>query len=140
VELQHLDLLHTLLRRDDGERALSAVVCAAWALSLRCYTGLNDVCFGFEQVGTSSGGERETPDSGYNNRFALFRLDDGMLLEDLISQGRDNACFDTKSAQLNFNTTVLVRCGALTNGAKQPSHGASVMSEKVRTSCCNMWS
>jgi hypothetical protein len=134
VELQHLDLLHDLLRGEDGSRSLSAVVCAAWALSLRCYTGLSDTCFGFEEVGTSSRVEADPSDGACNNRVALFRIEESMLLEDILSQGQGDECIAVDSSgQLNFNTSVLVRCGTATNGSKQPSSGAAVMSEKVHT-------
>jgi hypothetical protein len=109
-----------LLKGEDGSRSLSAVVCAAWALSLRCYTGLTDICFGFEEVGTASRAEA-----------ALLRIDENMILEEIMNQCQGNECFAQDSnAQLDFNTSVLVRLGTAVNGAKQPA-GASVMPEKV---------
>lgn len=100
---------------------MSAVVCAAWALSLRCYTGLTNICFGFEEIGTASRAEA-----------ALLHVDENMVLEEIMNRCQGNECFAQDSnAHLDFNTSVLVRLGTAVNGAKQPA-GASVMSEKVQ--------
>lgn len=131
VELQHLDLLHHLLKGEDGSRSLSAVVCAAWALSLRCYTGLSDVCFGFDEVGTSSRAEAATSNGPCNNRAALLHIDENMILDEIMNQCQGNECIaQDSSPQHDFNTSVLVRLGTAPNGTKQPA-GTSVMSEKV---------
>ena len=46
VELQYPELVQQLVVGDNGDEALSAVVRAVWALLLRCYTGLDHVCYG----------------------------------------------------------------------------------------------
>ncbi|KAH6670809.1 nonribosomal peptide synthase [Halenospora varia] len=48
VELKQLQQLRDLLLRDP--LAFSSVVKATWALVLRCYTGQDDVCFGYQEM------------------------------------------------------------------------------------------
>lgn len=135
VELQHLDLLQKLLEKDDVSESLSAVIRAAWALTLRCYTGLNDVCFGFEEVGGSSNrsASESTGDDLTSELAAIMHIDEHMTLSELVQQaGSDESIVAGANVNsLQFNTSMLVRCGTATTGAKPLPSKASIMSDKV---------
>lgn len=128
VELKRLDLLQDILAQENGGRAFSNVICAAWALSLRCYTGLNEVCFGFEEVGNSL---RAGADDG-SSLVAMMRIDENMLLNDLVRQGDDEKCILPEThGNFSFNTSILLRRGATAPSTKQSPNSPSVMSDKV---------
>jgi hypothetical protein len=136
LELQRLDLLQNLLEGDNDSRSLSAVMCAAWALSLRCYTGLSEVCFGFEEVGGSLHMDTEGLGDVSGSLVAMLRIEEAMLLNDLVRQGYDSHCISPDpSGKLDFNTSILLRSGTAAPGAKQSPNSTSVMSDKVPCHC-----
>ena len=127
VELQHLDLLQRLLEGGNGNQSFSATIRAAWALTLRCYTGLNDVCFGFEEVGTSSDVVSAA------DLVTVLRMDENMSLDALVEQARDDQC--TSPTEIGpkhqFNSALLMRYGAGASGKTSLPMRATGMSEKV---------
>ena len=79
------------LAGEDGE-ILSSVLRTAWALLLRCYTGLEDVSFGYRETkrnmsvdGTCQG--TETP---VGLPIARMRLEDSASLLDLVKKAQDD--------------------------------------------------
>lgn len=128
VELRHLDNLQKLVERNDGTDALSAVVRAAWALSLRVYTGLNEVCFGFEQVGGPSRAGDEK-----HGTCTVARFDENTTLEELARQAQDaeGAFGESSDSDVAFNTSVMVRFGAAASSKHQLPSKTTNMSDKV---------
>lgn len=59
VKLSQLSKLQELARGNDGD--LESVLHTAWALVLHCYTGLDDVCFGYSEI------KRDALDTGSLN-------------------------------------------------------------------------
>lgn len=55
VELQHAGTLQELCAPDNDRAPLNDILCTAWGLLLRCYTGQDDIFFQFRQ--TSSDGD-----------------------------------------------------------------------------------
>lgn len=58
VELQHAGTLHELCAQGGDKSHLNDILCTAWGLLLRCYTGQDDIVFQFRQ--TNSDGERSS--------------------------------------------------------------------------------
>ncbi len=58
VELQHAGTLQELCAQDRDKANLNDILCTAWGLLLRCYTGQDDIFFQFRQ--TNSDGERSS--------------------------------------------------------------------------------
>jgi hypothetical protein len=130
IELRHLDKLQKLVEENNGSDALSAVVQAAWALSLRVYTGLNEVCFGFEQVGGSS----RASDRISSGACTVVRLDENATLEELAreAKGAEGAFSESSDSDGSFNTSVMVRFGAAASSKHQLPSKTTNMSDKVR--------
>jgi hypothetical protein len=135
VDLHHQDALQHMLESGDGGESFSAMVKTAWALCLRCYTGLDDVCFGFADVGGL--GEASKVDSfpeGYAaDQVFAFRIDSDMTLEKLIRNAREHTpSIESESIKYQYNTAMLLRFGTSTANNKQqlPSKGIS-MPDKV---------
>ncbi|KAF2267152.1 acetyl-CoA synthetase-like protein [Lojkania enalia] len=133
VELRHLDLLQKLLGQEKGPEAFSAVIRAAWAMLLRCYTGLSEVCFGFEEVGRSVVSEG-APDSSTFERATVIPIAEDMTIAQLI-----HVCDEDKSIKaimnnnIQYNTSVMVRHGVQTATASQKQARGSFMPDK-----CNL--
>lgn len=133
VELQHLDLVQQLLAQNDGNEALAAVVRAAWAVLLRCYTGLNEVCFGFAEVGGAP--KASTADGSAAGLVSVMHISDDMSFEQLVksAQSDETIVTATNDGDLQFNTSVLMRFGASSGGTtnQQVPIKTPLMSEKV---------
>jgi hypothetical protein len=97
---------------------------AAWALFLWRYTGLQDVCFGFEEVGGAS------PDAA-GSAIAVVHIDENMSLKALLGKCEEQNHSEPSNSHdhFEFNTSVLVRRGASTSTTSAPY--SSAMSEKV---------
>ena len=140
VDLQNQDALQQLLESGDGGESFSAIIKAAWSLCLRCYTGLDDVCFGFADVGGP--GEASRPDSlvggiAADQVFAC-RIDSEVTLEELVRIAREHTpSMDSEAMKYQYNTAMLLRFGATPANTKQqlPTKGNS-MSDKVWASLC----
>ena len=79
VNLEHVQRLQKLSASD--EAALPSLLRVAWGLLLRCYTGLDDVCFGYQETGTGTAS---------NERPRSFALANGMpaariTVDDMVS-------------------------------------------------------
>ncbi|KAJ4299243.1 hypothetical protein N0V90_004487 [Kalmusia sp. IMI 367209] len=123
VELQHAERLQELFAKDDGKSSLVAAISTAWALVLRVYTGLDQVCFGFGEVGG-------VPNEGEvfsNESVAAYVIDEDISIEQLIRRvGEDSAVVDPlKHENFRYNTSVLLRY-ATQVGTAQGSNKATV--------------
>lgn len=134
VELQHPELVRQLLAEDHDGSSLSAAVRATWALLLRIYTGLDEVCFGLGEVGGASlssiTGNSATGDDC--EAVAVLRIDDEMPFGQLIASSRNDGSIVTspKEHQLQYNTSVLIRFGPQA-GRNQLPHKPTAMSDMV---------
>jgi hypothetical protein len=78
VNLEHLQRLQQLAVSE--EAALPSLLRVAWGLLLRCYTGLDDVCFGYQEPGTgTAGNERPRISASINGMPAARFTVDGMV-------------------------------------------------------------
>jgi hypothetical protein len=76
VDVEQADRLLALSTDDPGE--LGALLCTAWALLLRCYTGQDDVSFSFQHGG----------DVALGPVVARFLLDDGASVAGTVGRAR----------------------------------------------------
>lgn len=119
VELQHPELLQQLSVDVDGKNSLLATVGAAWALVLRAYTGLDQVCFGSNQVGGA-----ESHEVGPRDSVVAHIVSDEVSIAELLRSSNEDipagALFDEESSR--YNTSVLVRFavqGGTTSGSSK---------------------
>jgi hypothetical protein len=130
LELQHPEHLQELFAQ--GAESLSAAVVAAWALTLRCYTGLDEVCFGFEEVGVFLNSRvAEGHEDGITpSHVAILRIDPSVPFTTLVDQALDeeNIVSESRSNNAQFNTAVMVRNGS---AAPQSPNKPAVLSDKV---------
>lgn len=82
VDVDHVQLLQQLSLSD--EAALPSLLHVAWGLLLRCYTGLDDVCFGYQEAGLG------TAISGPLTGMPLtrFTVDDVVSVADALEKAR----------------------------------------------------
>jgi hypothetical protein len=110
IELQHPELLQKLFAEDDGKASLVAAVRAAWALVLRTYTGLDQVCFGLGEVGCDS-----TPGTGGQRDSVVAHLvSDEVSIAELVQRAKDDSfAIDQPGHEaFGYNTSVLFRFAA----------------------------
>lgn len=135
VELQHLGQVQKLVATEEGPRALSAVIQATWAILLRCYTGLDDVCFGFEEIGSSSAHTGSPEDSEIPVSAAVMHMHGDMSFGQLLTHAHDADTIVpiTSDNTLQYNTSIFMRFGshATISSKKQPPSKTVMMSEKV---------
>lgn len=88
VDVEHVQLLRQ--RSMSDEAALPSLLHVAWGLLLRCYTGLDDVCFGYQEVGLNTAGNRQPTISGPLTGMpaARFTVDDQISVADALEKAR----------------------------------------------------
>lgn len=133
VELQRPELLQQLLARETGKSLLVARVQAAWALVLRTYTGLDQVCFASGEVGGTSVSSA-IGDDGQREIIVSHFVGDEVLLEELAHRAEDDASSSDQSKHENLecNTSVLFRFaaqGGISSGSSKIT--AMIMSDSV---------
>jgi hypothetical protein len=138
VDLHHQDALQHILESGDGGKSFSAIIKTAWSLCLRCYTGLDDVCFGFADVGGPSEASKvdSLPEGNTAEQVFAFCIDSDLTVEELVRTAREHpSSVDSEPTKYQYNTAMLLRFGATTANSKNqpPSKGIS-MSDKVWTS------
>ena len=123
VELEHLRKLQALSTKNEAE--LVGVLHTAWALVLHCYTGSEDVCFGYQESNHATQARSELSAHGGPDSIsaARLRMDEATSLEDLIESAKH--CYtrglqylDAMPAEISrslhsseerlFNTTILL--------------------------------
>jgi hypothetical protein len=91
IELTHKQELEGLLK--EGPQVLPAIMRTAWALVLRCYTGVEDVCFGYQEITkqvSASETPLEAPKMPIGARIARVKLDMGDSLTELLGKVGDD--------------------------------------------------
>lgn len=81
VNLEQLQKLQQLSVSD--EAALPSLLRVAWGLLLRCYTGLDDVCFGYQGTGPGTAGNERPRISRPLNETPVARF----TVDDMVSVG-----------------------------------------------------
>ncbi|KAI9709501.1 MAG: NRPS [Bogoriella megaspora] len=123
VKFEHLRKLQNLARA--GDEHLESALQAAWALLLRCYTGLDDVCFAVQKVRTES---LEIDRSEAKNTFSSvsamkMRFEDTTQLSEVVYKAKESYSRDiqyleegqklsyhshTSSERPVFNTLIMI--------------------------------
>jgi hypothetical protein len=80
VNPENLQKLQQLSVSD--EAALPTLLRVAWGLLLRCYTGLDDVCFGYQEIGPGTWGKEFGPLNGMP--ITRFTADDMVSVADKL--------------------------------------------------------
>ena len=124
IDLRHLPALQNL--SNDGNSRLVTSLQIAWALVLRCYTGLDDVCFGLLELGNTVRAS-ELAQSVFQMPVARVILEDSKAVEEIMDRTQveyaDGSAFrrripDVVSRQVHvagmlcFNTAILLRTDA----------------------------
>jgi hypothetical protein len=133
VDLQQPALVQQLLSRDDSNVALIAAVRVTWALLLRTYTGLERVCYSYEDAGGASSSSAAEPNApnGTSEHVVMLDIDDDMSLQQLLDNVANT--YPVVESKCEYNTSVLLRFGA--QMGKTPAPGkAMAMPDSVRTS------
>jgi hypothetical protein len=81
-----------LLPSSLNQAALPSLLRAAWGLLLRCYTGQDDVCFGYQELETavSSPSLSNSQSSSPCMPVARFVLDESMSLAKILDQSKND--------------------------------------------------
>jgi hypothetical protein len=88
VNIEHLQQLQQLSGSD--EAALPSLLRVAWGLLLQCYTGLDDVCFGYQETGPGTVGQESPRTSGPLNEMhaVRFNVDYMMSVADTLEKAK----------------------------------------------------
>jgi hypothetical protein len=108
VELQQPELLQELFVQENGPALLVAGVRAAWALVLRTYTGLDQVCFGLSEVGGTVD-DSEASEKGQRESIATHIVSDEVSLGEVARHGEGE---QPGHERFDYNTSVLFRFAA----------------------------
>ncbi|OCL14025.1 nonribosomal peptide synthase [Glonium stellatum] len=114
VSLEHLQKLQQLLASD--EAALWNLLRTAWGILLRCYTGRDDVYFGYHEsdLGALVSGGPTGSDIHLRTSVVRFLLDDTISLAKILEKSKGKSfsaslnALETSERQL-FDTAVLLR-------------------------------
>ena len=124
-ELQHPELVQQLLTKQNGSESLAAVVRTTWALLLRVYTGLNEVCFGWDEAGGAG-------TSIHSRASVALCIDPDAPFEQLVraAASAPSVVTSPKDHNAQYNTSVLIRFGVQTGTTMAPNRAIG-MSETV---------
>ena len=88
VHSEHVQRLPQLSASDGA--ALPSLLRVAWSLLLRCYTGLDDVCFGYQETGLANVGDGNPRISKPLNGMlvARLRVDDTVSVIDTLEKAK----------------------------------------------------
>ncbi|KAL5437004.1 hypothetical protein PMIN07_006815 [Paraphaeosphaeria minitans] len=123
VELQHPERLQKLFAEEDGKVSFVAAVRTAWALVLRTYTGLDQVCFGLGEVR----GDESPGKDGQRDSVVAHLVSDEVSIAELIQCKKDK-CFpidQPEHERLQYNTSVLFRFAVQAGTASRVNNTAS---------------
>jgi hypothetical protein len=87
IELKHCQDLLNRWAKSSGD--VLDVISTAWALVLRCYTGLDDVCFGYQDNRKAVACTGTIADSQSGLSIARMKLDEKAPISKLIAASRD---------------------------------------------------
>jgi len=85
VEVEHFQKFREMA--SENKELFAAVLRAVWALVLRCYTGMEEVCFGYQEAGleTDSNALVEAC-NGFDEPIVQVGLDETVTLGDLVQK------------------------------------------------------
>jgi hypothetical protein len=112
VELQQPMLVQQLVEKEqESNSRLIAAAQVTWALLLRIYTGLDRICFSYEETG---GASHTTLEKGLSDGIAenvvVMDIDEELPLRRLLESAATNV--PTADRECQYNTSVLVRFGS----------------------------
>lgn len=86
----NLAYVHKLQQLSTDEASLPSLLRVAWGLLLWCYTGLNDVCFGYQETEPGTVGDERPRISGPLNGMpvARFTVDDKVSVADIFEKAK----------------------------------------------------
>lgn len=124
VDLQQPMLVQQLVeKKGENNAQLISVARVTWALLLRTYTGLERVCFSYEETGGSD---------EITENVILLDIDGEMPVYGLLESAATNAV--PMDREYQYNTSVLVRFGTQP-GKKYAAAKPMVMPDTVRRRC-----
>ena len=90
VEVRHKQELQRLAAKD--AETLPSILRTAWALVLRCYTGLEDVCFGYRETGTDSAVEiaQKLVERSEGMSIVRMNFEEAIVLVKLLDEAKDD--------------------------------------------------
>lgn len=118
--------------------SVPAIVQAAWALVLRHYTRLDEVCFGYAQVGVAGSGPEEP------ERTRYVKVNDTLSAEEVLQQvhGKSDeylhsstvkSAGNSEQSPVTYNTSIILQ---VSSGTQNADHAAAlntiVLPDKVR--------
>lgn len=107
---------------------LSSLLQATWALVLRCYTGSEDICFGYQRMATDC--------SDIANLSTMrIAIHDGETLKAVIGKAKGGGSPGSMSesrttvfdGDIPFNTTLLLRNCCTSSIGNQPTYNQSAL-------------
>lgn len=117
VELEYFQELQRLFAKDYD--TLTCVLCATWSLVLRCYTGLGDVCFGYEEISRLPiNGNELAGRKSFGMSIVKLAIEDKASLGRLVEKAKDTGIRGNPQQHPDvfqytdeqpFNTSVLFR-------------------------------
>jgi hypothetical protein len=132
VDLQQLALVQQLFCERDSHAALVAAVKVTWALLLRTYTGLDRVCYSYEEAGrvSMSSIEDQNVFTGVADPTIMLDMDEDTTFQQLLEKIETDASSEERKCE--YNTSVLLRFGAQTGKTHAPGR-TMAMPDTVRT-------
>jgi hypothetical protein len=112
VDLQQLALVQQQLSKSDNHASLVAAVKVTWALLLRTYTGLDRVCYSYEEVGGASVSsiDEQNVSNGVVDPVVMLDMDEETTFQQLLEKVETDAPSEEKKCE--YNSCVLLRFGA----------------------------
>lgn len=123
VELLQPELLQQLFVHGNGPALLVSGVRAAWALVLRTYTGLDQVCFGLREIGGTVD-DSGAIEKGQRESIATHIVSDEVSLGEIARHVEGD---QPGHERFDYNTSVLFRFAAQ-GGTKVGLNKASAVS------------
>jgi hypothetical protein len=116
----------------ENRKTMACTVRAAWALVLRCYTGSEDICFGYDEieVGGSDGGVPKQPDTSSGMSAARMIIGDATSFREVVERAKKGTFILSQDPGMSgsikapriserppFNTAVVLRIHTNPTGA-----------------------
>jgi hypothetical protein len=120
--------IQTYLENSQDQTALSSVLQAAWAFILHYYTGLDQICFAYDELDLAGSPSKTGPS------VAKAQFHDGTSLQDVLEQfkgmeGKPRLPSEThsenRSTHFHYNTTVMLHLRSSASNFSRPSVSAT---------------
>lgn len=148
LNLQQTKHLKSLI--SNGSYDIPPILRAAWALVLRCYTGSDSVCFGYEEINNLLIGEGSKRQENFDNRFTVrLKLEEDVSLSTAVERAGNgtivcadsnclrDSCICHTAKNVAYNTVFLLKTHVAPQSFREKSvtaHLASVVAHPVRVS------